>query len=90
MVLVEAMACGKPVIASNLPGVRSVVHDGQDGLLVQPGDVSDLKDKLQELLRDRGRRQEMGERGRAKVEQEYAWSRIIPRLVEMYESVLAA
>jgi glycosyltransferase involved in cell wall biosynthesis len=89
MVLVEAMACGKPVIASNLPGVRSVVIDGQDGLLIEPRDVDGLAEKVRELLGNRRLREEMGKRGRSKVEQKYAWPRIIPRLVEVYESVLS-
>lgn len=89
VVLLEAMACGKPVIASNLPGVRSVVSDGEDGLLARPGDVRDLAEKIQMLLDDPQRRREMGERGRAKVEEKYAWPRIIPRLVQVYEEVLA-
>jgi len=83
------MACGKPVIASNLPGVRSVVSDGEDGLLVRPGDVEDLAEKIQMLLDDPQRRREMGERGRDKVEEKYAWPKIIPRLVRVYEEVLA-
>jgi glycosyltransferase involved in cell wall biosynthesis len=89
VVLIEAMACGKPVIASNLPGVRSVVSDGEDGLLVRPGDVEDLAEKIQMLLDDPQRRREMGERGRDKVEEKYAWPKIIPRLVRVYEEVLA-
>jgi glycosyltransferase involved in cell wall biosynthesis len=89
MVAIEAMACGKPVIASNLPGVRSVVSDGEDGLLVRPGDVEDLAKKIQMLLDDPQRRREMGERGRDKVEEKYAWPKIIPRLVRVYEEVLA-
>jgi len=89
VVLLEAMACGKPVIASNLPGVRSVVGDGQDGLLVRPGDAADLAQKLQRLLADAPGRQEMGQRGRKKVEEKYDWPRIVPRLVEVYTEVLS-
>jgi len=89
LVVIEAMACGKPVVASNLPGVRSVVSDGEDGLLVRTGDVNDLAHKTQMLLDDPQRRREIGERGRAKVEAKYAWPRIIPRLVRVYEEVLA-
>jgi glycosyltransferase involved in cell wall biosynthesis len=90
VVLLEAMACAKPVIASNLPGVRTVVSDGQDGLLVEPGDVRDLAAKLRLLLDDAPRRKEMGARGRAKVETRYAWHRVIPQLVKLYEQVLEA
>jgi glycosyltransferase involved in cell wall biosynthesis len=90
MVAIEAMACGTPVIVSNLPGARTVVSDGQDGLLVEPGDVLDLAAKLRLLLDDAPRRKEMGARGRAKVEARYAWRTVIPRLVELYEQVLEA
>jgi glycosyltransferase involved in cell wall biosynthesis len=89
VVLIEAMACGKPVVASDLPGVRSVVSDGQDGLLVRPGDAGDLAAKMQQLLCDPGRRQEMGRQGRVKVETKYAWSQIIPRLEQVYQTALA-
>jgi glycosyltransferase involved in cell wall biosynthesis len=88
MVLIEAMACGKPVIASNLPGVRSVVNDGEDGLLVEPGNVADLAAKIQQLLDDPQRRQEMGNRGRAKVERKYSWDAIGAKLEQVYHEVL--
>jgi glycosyltransferase involved in cell wall biosynthesis len=90
MVAIEAMACNTPVIVSNLPGARTVVSDGQDGLLVEPGDVGDLAAKLRLLLDDAPLRKEMGARGRAKVEARYAWHRVIPQLVELYEQVLEA
>jgi glycosyltransferase involved in cell wall biosynthesis len=89
LVLVEAMASGKPVVASNLPGVRSVVADGEDGLLVRPGDAADLAAKLRTLLDDPARRLEMGRRGRQKVESRYDWPVIIPRLARAYDQVLA-
>lgn len=89
LVLLEAMACGKPVVASNLPGVRSVVSDGESGLLVTPGDPDHLAETLRALLDSPARRQEMGARGRAIVEETYAWPRIIPQLVAVYEEVLA-
>ena len=54
IVLIEAMACGSPVIASALPGVRTVVSDGGDarGIAVPPGDVSALADALSRMLDD--------------------------------------
>jgi len=88
VVLIEAMACAKPVIASNLPGVRSVVSDGEDGLLAGPGDVDDLVSKIEALLSDPRRSRQMGERGRAKVEARYTWDKIIPTLASVYEEVL--
>lgn len=88
MVLIEAMACGKPVITSDLPGVRSVVSNGEDGLLATTGDTADLRAKLADLIDDSERRHAMGARGRAKVEARYAWPAIIPRLADLYEQVV--
>ncbi len=89
MVLIEAMACGKPVIASNLPGVRTVVSDSEDGLLVTPGDVTDLAEKIHMLLDSPQRRTTMGERGRMKVEEKYAWPKVVEQLERVYEEALA-
>ncbi|MHB0869409.1 MAG: glycosyltransferase family 4 protein [Chloroflexota bacterium] len=90
VVLLEAMASGRPVIASSLPGVRAVVSDGVDGLLARPGDAEELSSKIRRLLDDPERRREMGAAGRAKVEEEYAWSQVTPRLVKVYEEAMAA
>ena len=88
VVLLEAMASGKPVVASNLPGLRSVVHDGADGYLVEPRDAKDLACKLKLLRDDPQLRREMGAQGRASVEAQYDWPRIIPRLERVYTEVL--
>src|SRR4030095_5579449 len=45
LVLLEALACGTPVVASRLPGVRTLVEDGRTGYLVEPGNVDELADK---------------------------------------------
>jgi glycosyltransferase involved in cell wall biosynthesis len=90
LVLLEAMASGKPVVASDLPGVRSVVETGEDGLLVQPRNPDDLAAKLVTLLDAPQLRSQMGKRGRAKVEQRYGWRAIGARLEAVYEKVLSA
>jgi len=89
IVLLEAMACGKPVVASSLPGVRAVVNDGVDGLLVQPASVADLQCKLEMLLADATLRSDMGQQGRAKVEEKYTWQKIARRLEHVYHDVLS-
>jgi len=71
LVLIEAMACGTPVIASDLPGVRSVFTDGQEGLAIKPGDVQNLQDKLSLLLNNQELREKMGQAGRRLVELKY-------------------
>ncbi|PDV99087.1 glycosyltransferase family 4 protein [Candidatus Chloroploca asiatica] len=88
LVLVEALACGTPVIASDLPGVRTVVTHGDDGLLVPPGDATTLAKALDALLCDTKRRQAMGVQGRAKVIANYAWPMIGTRLEQIYAEVL--
>jgi phosphatidylinositol alpha-mannosyltransferase len=64
MVLVEAMAAGVPVIASDIDGYREVVRDGVDGLLVDPRDTRALAGAVIALLRDPERRARMGAAGR--------------------------
>jgi glycosyltransferase involved in cell wall biosynthesis len=88
MVLVEAAACGKPVVASNIPGVRSVVKDGETGLLVLEGDIDDLAHKLDLLLSDSTLRDSMGEVGYAHAQAHYTWSAIAERLEALYMEVL--
>lgn len=59
LVLIEAMACGLPVIASNLPGVRTVFQDEKQGFLVEPNNVNDLREKLEKIALDKNLRKKM-------------------------------
>jgi glycosyltransferase involved in cell wall biosynthesis len=87
LVLIESLACGTPVVASNIPGVRTVVDHGVDGLLVEPGDPGALAEAIRHLFRDDAIREQMGRRGRAKVETSYAWAEIGARLDAIYTDV---
>jgi glycosyltransferase involved in cell wall biosynthesis len=90
MVLIESLACGTPVIASRLPGVRTVVADGVDGFLVNPGDPDDLAARLSLLLSlPPAARRGMGFAGRRKVAAKYAWEPLGRRLEAVYLQVLA-
>ena len=80
LVLLEAMASGVPVIASNLPGVRTVFENGKQGLLCNPGDVNDLKNKIEEILSDEKKRVEMGQEARKLALEKYSWEKISKRL----------
>ena len=88
IVLLEAMASGKALVASDIPGYRAVVEHGADGLLVPPGDAPALADALATLLRDPARRLAFGARGRAKAEG-YGWPAVTDRLEAYYREVLA-
>jgi glycosyltransferase involved in cell wall biosynthesis len=74
---VEAMAAGKPVLASRIGGLPFTVADGSTGLLCQPGDPDDLARQLEVLLDDAGLRQRMGLAGRRRFEQEFDWNVVI-------------
>jgi glycosyltransferase involved in cell wall biosynthesis len=89
LVLVEALACATPVVASDLPGVRTVVDPGVDGLLVPPGDSDALAAALTRVLGDERERCAMGRRGRAKVAARYGWPHIGARLDAIYQNVTA-
>lgn len=88
LVLLESLACGTPVIASNLPGVRTVVEPGSDGLLVEPGDVTGLANAINKLISDPVAARQMGERGRERIVRLYDWSEIGGRLEAIYYEIL--
>ena len=90
MVLIESMACGTPVIATDLPGVRTVVDDGVDGIVLAPGDAKALAAALSRLVTDREEARAMGRAGREKILREYRWELIGDRLEALYREVLLA
>ncbi|MCX6798270.1 MAG: glycosyltransferase family 4 protein [Candidatus Falkowbacteria bacterium] len=84
LVLIEAMACGTPVIASNLPGVRSVFTDGQEGFLIEPDNVADLKNKLELILRDNDGRQKMSQAARRLAEEKYGLELMKEKILNLF------
>jgi len=88
IVLLEAMAVGKPIIASNIEGYASVITHGAEGLLVPPKDTKMLAQALISLMTDESYRQQMGARGRLKAG-EYSWEHIAQRVLSYYTRVLS-
>ena len=89
IVLIEAMACGLPAIASDYPGVRAVVDEGQTGLLVPQGDASGVARALREMVEmGAGGRERMGSAGRAKAEREWAWPALLDRMDDAYQEAI--
>ncbi|MFC2013376.1 glycosyltransferase family 4 protein [Chloroflexota bacterium] len=88
IVLLEAMAVGKPVVASSIDGYANVVTHGDEGLLVPPRDEEKLAQTLISLMGDQSLRQQMGAKGIIKA-QEYGWERVARRVLDYYARVLS-
>jgi glycosyltransferase involved in cell wall biosynthesis len=84
LVALEAMASGTPVIASRVGGLAEVVQDGQTGFLVPPGDVSALRERLDQVLRDPTLAQRLGDNARALVLERFTWSQVAQRCLAAY------
>lgn len=88
MVLLEAMASGVPIIASDIPGYRTVLTNKVEGLLVQPENEGALAQAIIRLLKEPEVRRKMGENGRARAEG-YSWVKVTQQLLDYYEELLA-
>jgi D-inositol-3-phosphate glycosyltransferase len=87
MVALEAMACGTPVVASQVGGLAYLVQDGLTGYTVPVDEPAELASRLTTLLQDTHLRDQMGKRAE-QVAQEYAWEKIANRLLTVYESLV--
>lgn len=87
IVLLEAMAASKPIVASNIGGYASVITRDSDGLLVNPTDVKTLAGGIDLLIKNKALRDRLGSRGRLKAER-YSWDRVSRRVMDYYEEVL--
>ncbi len=87
IVLLEAMAAGRAVVASDIPGYRSVLTDGQEGRLVPPGDVTALAQAIDRYLRDPAARRAAATAGRRRVAA-YDWEVVAARIRSLYVAAL--
>ena len=88
MVALEAMACGTPVVASEVGGLAYLVQDGVSGYTIPVGDPKILADRLSRLLNDDELRRKMGEKG-ASIAINYGWEQIAARIIELYNKVIS-
>lgn len=86
--LLEAAACGRPLVAVDGPGLREVVRDGATGLLVPPRDPGALADTLQRLAEDAGLRRRLGQAARTLAEREFGEETVIRGTLELYRTLL--
>jgi D-inositol-3-phosphate glycosyltransferase len=87
MVALEAMACGTPVVASQIGGLAYLVQDGVTGYTVPVDDPNELANRITSLLQDSGLRNQMGWQAE-RLAQDYAWDKIADKLVPVYEGLL--
>ncbi|TMI66888.1 glycosyltransferase family 4 protein [Candidatus Bathyarchaeota archaeon] len=89
LVLAEAMACQLPVIASRVGGIPEIIRNGVTGFLTEPGNVSELRDKLELLLDDPTTREALGLAGRQEVLEKFTWHHVARRCLVAYEDALS-
>jgi glycosyltransferase involved in cell wall biosynthesis len=87
--LLEAAACGRPVVCYDTPGCREVARPDQTGLLVAPGDVAALAEAIAALAADPMRRRGMGAAARDLVEREFAETIVAAQTLALYRAALA-
>lgn len=86
--LLEAASCGRPIVTTDVPGCREIVHDGDNGLLVEARNAAALADALAKLLANPELRQQMGQRGRERVLNEFSQEIIVAQVLTLYREVL--
>jgi glycosyltransferase involved in cell wall biosynthesis len=89
VVCAEAMAHGRPVVASAVGGLLDLVEDGQTGLLVPPGDAGSLRAALERLLADRELRGRLGTAARRRAEERLGWNAVTAALLSVYAEAAA-
>lgn len=89
-ILVEAAAVGRPIVASDVPGCREVVHDGRNGFLVPPKDPNALADALERLLLDSNLRARMGQAGREIAVRQFSDNLINAETLQAYSALMRA
>jgi glycosyltransferase involved in cell wall biosynthesis len=88
IVLLEALACETPCVASRVGGIVDIVQDGMNGLLVEPKNSADLADKIQWLINNDRLRQEMGTQGRLFVKEHFSWQVKAHEILTVYQAIL--
>jgi glycosyltransferase involved in cell wall biosynthesis len=85
--VMEAMASGKPIIASNVPGPKDIITHGRDGYLFERGNIVQLREFLELLIENSGLREELGREARETIEEKYTFEKIADMYLKLYEEI---
>jgi glycosyltransferase involved in cell wall biosynthesis len=88
LVTLEALAAGKPVVASNVGGIPEVVHNGVNGFLVRPRDPKAIAEAVGRILSDKALAAEMSKNARQGIEKDFNWERIAEKTLGVYRSCI--
>ena len=88
MTALEAMACGKPVIASKFGGIKDVISSGENGLLIDPSNTSEFADAMIKLLNDRQLSKGIGQAGGKTIQRHFSWESIAKRHISFYRKYM--
>jgi len=88
-ILLEAASCGRPVIATDVPGCREIVRNGENGILVPPYEVESIADAIKDLVDNPEKRKSMGRNGRKLVESEFSEEIVVSQTWKLYKKMLA-
>lgn len=86
--VIEAMACGLPVVATKVGGIPQQVEHGVNGFLIQNNNIAELKESILKLVGNRTLCKEIGQRNREMVISKYNWSKSTRKFLEIYEHIL--
>jgi len=87
-VLLEAMSCGLPIVATNVRGNRDLIIDGENGIIVPPRDPIKLSEAISAFLDDKNLGESHGLHARKTIEQEYTWNKVSNKLLRCYKSLV--
>jgi glycosyltransferase involved in cell wall biosynthesis len=88
IVIAEAMACGKPVIASNIGSIPDVIDDGINGILFPPGDYQELASQIKRLLNDQNYSKMLSENAYRKAKAKFGMARMVEKSITVFESLV--
>lgn len=88
MTVLEAMSCGATVVASSLGGIKEIIEDGVNGILVDPSNTTELSEAIANLLQDRQKAKTIGQKARKFAVEEYSWTAIGKKFIKFYSEFI--